>query len=78
MKPWHRSWTIWVNALVLICGALAETLPMLESEIPRGAFVWLTFALAMVNLLLRGKTTQPICMRRSTADRPYYRRGGDA
>lgn len=60
-KPWWQSKTIWVNALtlaVLIIGVLVTQ----DGVIPESWLKWLAAVSAVVNVVLRFITEQPITL----------------
>ena len=54
-KPWYLSKTVWVNLLIFVLSLLAA----LGSE-PSINFEYVTIATAVVNVLLRFVTSDPI------------------
>ena len=60
MKPWYRSKTLWLNALLAATTVAEAHLGLLQSQFGNGAyFALLTFA-AGLNAALRFVTSQPI------------------
>lgn len=60
-KPWYQSRTLWVNLFFLAAAALVETQPvlaLLQGVLPERVYMWLAFALPIVNGVLRVVTTR--------------------
>ncbi len=63
-KPWYMSKTLWLNALVLLVAALGWVSgPDFPLELGQYA-EYVTLALAILNLILRFVTGQPITLAR--------------
>ena len=52
-KPWWRSKTIWLNAIVLALAAAESRIGALEGVLPVSAFELLAFVLPVLNVALR-------------------------
>lgn len=59
MKNWWESKTIWANVAIAVA-AVAQFLPELRDVIPAHVYPVVLFIVAVVNMTLRGVTTQPI------------------
>lgn len=59
MKPLHQSKTVWVNGVVLLAAICVEVLPVLRDQLPQHSGV-IAATLAVVNIVLRHLTTQPL------------------
>jgi hypothetical protein len=60
-KRWYTSRTLWVNLFFLAAAALADTQPvlaLLQGVLPERVYMWIAFALPIVNGLLRAVTTR--------------------
>lgn len=60
-KPWYQSRTLWANLFFLLAAALVETQPvlsLLQGVLPSKIYMWLAFALPVVNGVLRAITTR--------------------
>lgn len=60
MKPWWKSKTLWVNAVVLMLAAAESQLNVLQGVLPGGLFPWLAFTLPVANAALRFITSTAI------------------
>lgn len=60
MKPWWKSKTLWVNAVVLMLAAAESQLNVLQGALPGGLYVWLAFVLPVANAALRFITSTAI------------------
>jgi hypothetical protein len=72
-KPWYRSRTLWINALMLLAAlaSAAEPLvPGLKAILPERLYAWIAFALPLVNVALRFATTAPLCRRKPQEPAP--------
>lgn len=56
-KRWHRSKTLWLNALAVGLAAAEVQLHLLQDVLPGGLFPWLAFGLPVLNAMLRLVTT---------------------
>lgn len=78
-KPMVRSRTLWLNGLMVLAAAgaiLVDTLhlaPVLGLELSDRITIWVLIGVAVVNIVLRFSTTQPLC---ATAARSSSRRMG--
>lgn len=61
-KPWWRSRTLWVNALVLLAAAAETQLQLLQPLLPVNIFALVAFGLPLVNVLLRTVTQQALTL----------------
>lgn len=65
-KPMVRSRTLWLNGLMVLAAAGAiviDTLhlaPVFGLDLPDTVVIWLLFGVALVNIVLRFSTTQPL------------------
>lgn len=59
-KKWWKSKTIWLNALVAILAAAADSITLLQPILPENFFPIVAFGLPLVNVLLRVITTQGV------------------
>lgn len=60
-KHWYQSRTLWVNLFFLAAAALADTQPvlaLLQGVLPERVYMWIAFALPIVNGVLRAVTTR--------------------
>lgn len=60
MKPWWKSRTLRVNAVVLVLAAAESQLHVLQGVLPGGLFAWLAFGLPVVNAALRFITSTAV------------------
>lgn len=59
-KPWWRSRTLWLNALVLMAAAAETRLQLLQPLLPLNVYSLVAFGLPLLNVLLRLVTQQPL------------------
>jgi hypothetical protein len=60
-KAWYRSRTLWVNLFFLLAAALVDTQPvlaLLQGVLPAKVYMWIAFALPIVNGVLRTITSR--------------------
>ncbi|MGO1000854.1 DUF7940 domain-containing protein [Lysobacter sp. CA196] len=57
-KPWHRSWTLWVNLLAAVLVALESGLDVLRQIVPGDFYLYVALVLPLVNAALRVVTSQ--------------------
>ncbi|MGO1073209.1 hypothetical protein [Lysobacter sp. CA199] len=57
-KPWHRSWTLWVNLLAAVLVALETGLDVLRQIVPGNFYLYVALVLPLINAALRVVTTQ--------------------
>ncbi len=60
-KHWYQSRTLWTNLFFLLAAALVETQPvlaLLQGVLPARVYMWLAFALPIVNGILRAITSR--------------------
>jgi hypothetical protein len=60
VKPWWKSRTLWMNALVLMLAAAESQLNVLQGRLPGGLYTWLAFALPVANAGLRFVTNTAV------------------
>jgi hypothetical protein len=61
IKPWYKSLTLWVNVLVIAIAVLtALSQPDVLATLPPWADVVLPTVLAILNIILRAVSGQPI------------------
>jgi hypothetical protein len=60
MKPWHRSKTIWVNALAAGLVALEAVTGLLQPHLPVNIYVAVAVGLPVLNAMLRVITSEGI------------------
>jgi hypothetical protein len=60
MKPWHRSKTIWVNALAAGLVALEAVTGLLQPHLPLDIYVAVAVGLPVLNAMLRVITSEAI------------------
>ncbi|OYZ76010.1 MAG: hypothetical protein B7Y09_22425 [Polaromonas sp. 24-63-21] len=60
VKPWWKSKTLWVNAVVLALAAAESQLNVLQGALPGGLFTWLAFGLPVANAALRFITSTAV------------------
>jgi len=63
MKPWYKSRTVWVNILAAAIGAVAIIAQQIHGETvidPGVQGTIATFALAVINLILRWRTGEAL------------------
>lgn len=63
LKPWWKSRTLWVNAIVLLLATAESQLQILQPVLPINTYQLLAFALPVVNALLRLITSQGLAPR---------------
>lgn len=71
MKSWFKSWTIRFNTATAVAIAFAEfavpqlsaSLPMMREFVPPEMYGKLFLGVAVVNILLRFRTTQAVTLR---------------
>lgn len=61
-KPWWRSRTLWLNALVLALAAAEAQVGVLQPWLPVNVFALIAFCLPVANALLRFATVQAVAM----------------
>lgn len=61
-KVWYKSKTFWFNVLALIC-IIASRFGY-TGELPEDWQLWPSLIIAIINLILRFTTKQPISIRR--------------
>lgn len=59
-KPWWRSRTLWLNALVLALAAAEQQVGVLQGLLPVSTYQLVAFGLPVLNAVLRLITTQGI------------------
>jgi hypothetical protein len=59
-KPWWRSRTLWVNAIVLALVAAEGHVGVLQGVLPAKFYAWVAYGLPIVNAVLRLITQQPL------------------
>lgn len=60
MKPWWKSRTIWLNAIVLGLAAAEANLRLLEPMLEVDVYRLLAFALPVLNAMMRLVTTEGV------------------
>lgn len=61
IKPWYQSITIWVNAIIILSAVLAAlAAPDVVEHLPAWVGVSLPPVLAILNIILRALTGQPV------------------
>jgi len=62
MKPWYESKTLWFNALAIVALVIPNLIEALGKTFPGVELinVWGAFALAVVNIVLRFVTNEPL------------------
>lgn len=70
-KAWWRSWTLWFNVVSAVFVVVEAHMSLLQSILSPAAFNVTGFVIAVVNALLRIKTTTAIALR----DKPTARDG---
>lgn len=59
-KPWWRSKTLWINALVLALAAAEQQIGTLDGLLPVDLYKLVAFGLPVLNAVLRLITTQGV------------------
>ena len=59
-KPWYRSRTLWLNALVAVLLAVETQLHVVQPLLPINVYQLAAFGLPLLNAWLRVITQQPI------------------
>lgn len=67
-KPWWKSRTLWVNAVLGALTALEGVTGWLQPYLPVNFYVAMAVALPIVNSILRAITTQPLCLHNRQED----------
>lgn len=57
-----RSKTIWLNVLALVVPVALDNIPILKPFMPANLFAYVSFALPIVNIVLRSVTNQPLSL----------------
>jgi NAD(P)H-hydrate repair Nnr-like enzyme with NAD(P)H-hydrate dehydratase domain len=58
MKPWWKSKTLWVNAMVAALAAFEAGTGLLQPLLPANVYAVIAFLLPAINAVLRIVTTQ--------------------
>ena len=60
MKPWYASKTVWFNSFVTVMAGLPALMPTIRDFVTPAMMNWLMFAVGVINLFLRGLTSESI------------------
>lgn len=58
MKPWYKSWTIWLNIAIVIVSAIAEVMQLIPT-----AAAYVVGVTNLLNILLRFKTISAVSLK---------------
>lgn len=59
-KPWHRSKTLWFNAVIAAFGALEASANLVQPYVPGNVYGWGLLVLTIGNAMLRIITNQAV------------------
>jgi hypothetical protein len=69
-KPWWKSRTLWVNAVVLLAAAAESQLQVLQPLLPVNVYALVAFVLPLLNVLLRTVTQARLSIGAQPAAQP--------